>query len=74
MWSKAEVAKRDEQAMARRDGAAKAGCQVCHKCNGTGEVWKDVYVVDGWSVTSIACPRCKGETWLDAQGHPYKID
>ena len=57
---------RDEAAMKRRDEAAAAGARPCPKCDGTGEV--ETVCADH------TCPQCRGETWIDAQGHPYKID
>ena len=57
---------RDAAAMKRRDDAAAKGARICPKCDGTGEV-----------VTVCAdntCPHCQGQTWIDAQGRPYRID
>jgi hypothetical protein len=28
-------------------------------CRGTGYVWRDVYVIDGWSVSGDWCPVCR---------------
>lgn len=64
----------DAAAMERRDVAAAAGCTVCPECAGYGETWRDVWVIDGWSVSSDRCPKCLGETWIDAAGKPFKID
>jgi DnaJ-class molecular chaperone len=69
-----QVQDEDARANARRDEAARNGCNPCSECDATGEIWRDVYVIDGWSVTSSTCPTCNGETWVDAQGRPHKID
>lgn len=32
----------------------------CVACLGNGGAWRDVWVVDGWSVTFDDCPECLG--------------
>ena len=61
---------RDEAAMKRRDVAYASGAAICGQCGGNGTVWQ---LVDG-KPEDVPCPRCEGETWIDADGRPYKID
>ena len=58
----------DAEANKRRDEAAAKGCQICPDCEGSG----------GYIGTTPdhdqVCAQCAGETWIDAQGRPFKID
>ena len=60
----------DRHAMRRRDKAAEAGARLCPTCDGTGAVQDDPEVRGAY----VECHKCCGETWIDAQGRPYKID
>mgnify|MGYP001608783317 CR=1 FL=1 len=61
---------RDAQAMTRRDAADKIGACICRACDGTGVVFVDETFDHRWA----CCPKCNGETWVDRNGRPYKID
>jgi DnaJ-class molecular chaperone len=61
---------RDGQAMTRRDAADRVGARICRTCDGTGAV----LVVEPFDRRWACCPKCTGETWVDARGRPYKID
>ena len=58
----------DAEAMKRRDEAAAKGAQVCPDCEGSGTYTGSTIDHDQ------VCAQCAGETWIDAQGCPYKID
>lgn len=62
---------RDAEAMKRRDDATAKGCRICVDCEGTG---KEQHAIWSHIGTDGRCGTCKGETWLDAQGRPFKID
>ena len=32
----------------------------CPECLGNGGTWRDVWVIDGWSVSFDNCPACDG--------------
>lgn len=63
-------ARADWEADQRRDAAHAAGCRICPTCEGYGAV-NDDPEVRGALVT---CHKCNGETWIDVDGRPYKID
>lgn len=60
----------DGAAMKRRDDAASDGAQICPRCDGTGEI-EDAFA---GTINVHRCPQCEGETWVTANGTPYKID
>ena len=42
------------------DGTSENETEGCPGgCHGTGYVWRDVYVIDGWSVDGDWCPVCR---------------
>jgi hypothetical protein len=57
---------RDDELTARSSASSPAlRAQDCVACEGRGGRWREVYVIDGWSVTWDDCPCC---SWLN---HPF---
>jgi DnaJ-class molecular chaperone len=50
-----------------RGGFAALPSEPCQTCDGKGETCRDVWVVDGWSVSFSYCTDCKGT------GHAPKL-
>jgi hypothetical protein len=53
----------DEELTAHATGVSPAlRAQYCVACEGRGGSWREVYVIDGWSVAWDDCPCCR---WLN---------